>query len=372
MKILLIEPYLSASHKQWLSLLANYLPFEVQMLSLPGRHWKWRMHHSAIEMAGKLAESNFTPDLFLVSDMMDVALFRSLTYQRWPAPIALYFHENQITYPWSDEDQDEFLQRDNHYGFTNYTSARVADHVIFNSKFHLHDFVNNLGPFLGKFPGKPNKDIVKKIERKSSVIAPAIDIDELNECQTSSPSDVPTLLWNHRWDYDKDPNLFFSTLREMKEENLSFNLVILGEDHKKAPREFVAAKDYFADRLLHFGFAPNRTEYLKWLWKSDLVLSTSKQDFFGISVVEAIYCGCFPLLPNRLAFPEHIPAHLMEDHLYDSEKDLKNKLRAFLTNWKTDMQWDEDVLRQHVSRYDIKSLVPAYANLFYGITQIKS
>lgn len=36
--------------------------------------------------------------------------------------------------------------------------------------------------------------------------------------------------------------------------------------------------------------------------------------------------GCYPLAPNRLAYPEYLPAH----HLYNSFRDLKRRLRHLL------------------------------------------
>lgn len=35
----------------------------------------------------------------------------------------------------------------------------------------------------------------------------------------------------------------------------------------------------------------------RWLWQSDVLLVTSQQEYFGVSVVEAMHCGCYPLLP---------------------------------------------------------------------------
>lgn len=36
--------------------------------------------------------------------MMDLALFKSLISEKYnDTPIALYFHENQLCYPWSDD-----------------------------------------------------------------------------------------------------------------------------------------------------------------------------------------------------------------------------------------------------------------------------
>ena len=63
----------------------------------------------------------------------------------------------------------------------------------------------------------------------------------------------------------------------------------------------------YAERVLHYGYAESFADYAALLWRSDLVVSTSVHEFFGISMLEAIYCGCHPLLPNRLTYPELIP-----------------------------------------------------------------
>ena len=61
-----------------------------------------------------------------------------------------------------------------------------------------------------------------------------------------------------------------------------------------------------------------------------MVISTAEQDNFGISVVEAVRCGCFPLLPRRLSYPELIPEELHNEVLYRDEQDLVDKLGRLL------------------------------------------
>ncbi|MDX1521413.1 MAG: DUF3524 domain-containing protein, partial [Anaerolineae bacterium] len=134
MKILLIEPYYTGSHAAWTDGYAKYSQHQVDILSLPGRFWKWRMHGGAVTLARKFLASTLRPDLILATDMLDLTTFLALTRERTSGiPTAIYFHENQLTYPWSPTDRDIPLNRDKHYGFINYTSALAADAVLFNS-----------------------------------------------------------------------------------------------------------------------------------------------------------------------------------------------------------------------------------------------
>ena len=68
------------------------------------------------------------------------------------------------------------------------------------------------------------------------------------------------------------------------------------------------------------GFVDSFEEYARLLHLADILPVTSQQDFFGGSVVEAIYCNCHPILPNRLAYTDHIPSALHDIHLYHDIK----------------------------------------------------
>jgi hypothetical protein len=126
MKICLIEPFHTGSHAAWAEEYARHSRHRVQLLTLAGRHWKWRMHGGAVTLARQFMEGGCAPDLLLASDMLDLTTFLALTRQKTSSlPVALYFHENQLTYPWSPADADPTLQRDAHYAFINYASALV-------------------------------------------------------------------------------------------------------------------------------------------------------------------------------------------------------------------------------------------------------
>ncbi len=360
MKLLLIEPYGSTSHLQWANLLLHNLKHEVAFLHLPGRHWKWRMHQAPLHFAAEFKQLDFLPDLIITSEMMDLALFKSLI--KVDVPVVLYFHENQLTYPISAADTDLTEGRDNHYGFLNLTSALVADAVLFNSHFHHRSFLESLPDFLAQFPDKIDPRFIEDLSAKCAVMVPGIDAAELDRSEKDHDHEFPLILWNHRWEYDKNPDLFFDVLFELADQ-CPFQLVLIGGDQRKAPSIFEEAKKRMGRRIVQYGYVKDRANYLAWLWKCDLIVSTSNQDFFGISVVEAIYCKCLPLLPNRLAFPEHIPQDLQTHFLYDSETDLREKLRYWLSHWREKNRFTK-ALRTHLQSYEIRHLAKQYDDLF--------
>jgi len=59
---------------------------------------------------------------------------------------------------------------------------------------------------------------------------------------------------------------------------------------------------------------------------------TSNQDFFGGSVVEAIYCGAYPILPRRLTYPELLPKEYYDNHIYDNDGELYDKVKNCMLN----------------------------------------
>ena len=105
MKILIIEPYFEGSHKSWTLEFQKFSNHTIELLTLPGRHWKWRMHGGAITLAQQYNNLDFKPDAILTSDMLNLPLFKSIA-KTDKIPIIMYFHENQITYPWSPNDRD--------------------------------------------------------------------------------------------------------------------------------------------------------------------------------------------------------------------------------------------------------------------------
>lgn len=370
MQILLIEPFFGGSHRQWAEGFQKHSRHQVRILSLSGRHWKWRMYGGAVSLARQFLDSNAQPDLILASDMLDLPTFLSLSRKKSAGiPVALYCHENQITYPWSPTDEDPRLQRNNQYGFINYTSALAADRIFFNSHYHLHSFLDALPGFLRQFPDHRELDLIERIRDKSEVLPLGMDLRSLDGDSPEEKPSVPVILWNHRWEYDKNPDLFFNTLFKLKDHGQDFKVIVLGEAFRHSPKIFQTARQELADQLLHFGFAPDRRSYASWLHLADILPVSSNQDFFGGSVVEAIYADCYPLLPDRLAFPEHIPPGQRQAHLYRKEEEFFPRLLEILT--KFGRRENNSSFRNFVAHYDWRILAGDYDRRMENLSSVK-
>jgi len=366
MKILLLEPFFTGSHKKWAEEFKQFSQHEIEIVSLNGSYWKWRMHGAAVSFASIVPRSK--PDLILATDMLDLTTYLALT-RSWSAGIAtaVYFHENQLNYPWSTTDADVRLKRDNHYAFINYTSALAADHVFFNSHYHMLAFIEELPRFLKAFPDNNNFSTVESIRKKSSVLPLAVDLQKFNQhkpAKIEKPQRA-AILWNHRWEYDKNPEKFFNALFTLAEHGIDFRLIVLGESYEKQPPIFDIAKERLADKILHFGYAESFDDYCKWLWTADMLPVTSNQDFFGGSVVEAMFCNVVPLLPNRLAYPEHIPQEYHHTFFYE-EEDYLVKLQKRIMDVKYLRVMD---MQQYVQKYDWGNMIVQYDN---AITEVKT
>ena len=57
-----------------------------------------------------------------------------------------------------------------------------------------------------------------------------------------------------------------------------------------------------------WGMVESESEYRRLLQQSHVALSTALHEFQGLALLEATACGCIPLAPDRLAYPEFVPA----------------------------------------------------------------
>lgn len=354
MHVLLIEPYGGGSHAAWMEGYRAHSRHTVTLLNLPGQYWKWRMQGGAATLARMFLASDVQPDVILASDMLNLPAFLGLTRARTAhVPCALYFHENQITYPMAAGQRKEV-----HFqlGLINYLSALAADALFFNSQYHLESFFEGLPRELKHYPDFNELNSIRLLRQKSSVLPLGLDLRRFDAYRPSTQrSGPPLILWNHRWEYDKNPQPFLNALIRMAEAGLAFEVALTGENIRQYPEEFEVARQRLGERVVQYGYVEDFSAYARLLWAADIQVSTAYHDFFGASTCEAIYCGCLPLLPKRLNYPALIPPAFHDLCLY-----LEGQVGQRLADLVSRPIAAPPALREHVSQFDWTVQAPRY------------
>jgi glycosyltransferase involved in cell wall biosynthesis len=372
-RILFLNPFHGGSHAAVAEGYARRSQHDITLLTLSiAGGWRWRMRGAAVTFARKLREMSGSGramfDLILATDMLDLATFLGLTRDLVATiPVALYFHENQLTYP-----LPAGRVRDLSFPWMNYTSALAADAIFFNSAFHRRAFLDALPGLPGRHHDHQELDLIGSVAAKAHVLPPGIDLSRLDDekqrtsqyatrnTQHDSPLH-PVILWNSRWEYDKGPEAFFDALRELDARGVDFRVIVAGEHIDPQNRSFVAAQQWLGARALAWGFAANVAAYRELLWQADIVVSTAIQEFFGIGVVEAMYCGCVPILPHRLSYPDLLPAEHHGVCLYDDQASLVERLQTTIRDLAALKQRD---FRGIAAQYDWAEMASRYDAAF--------
>jgi glycosyltransferase involved in cell wall biosynthesis len=116
-----------------------------------------------------------------------------------------------------------------------------------------------------------------------------------------------TILWNHRWEYDKAPERFFSALSILKQKEIRFSVNVVGQRFRSTPAVFDQMREELSGHIRAWGYIEERAEYMALIRQSHVVVSTALHDFQGLGILEATAAGCIPCLPDRLAYREYIP-----------------------------------------------------------------
>ena len=373
MNLLLLSPYHSGSHRAWATGYQRHSQHNVTLLTLPGRFWKWRMHGGAVTLARRFVEQQLRPDMIMATDMLDVTTFLALTRAHTAhIPLVLYMHENQLTYPLPRNKKDGPMrrqrgERDFHYVFVNYASQLAADAIWFNSEYHYQSWSTAVKGYLRRFPDYNEKGSVAPLAAKSQVMPVGIEfthdapLDDVSE-NSDAP---PLILWNQRWEYDKNPEQFFDTLYAAQAAGWPFRVALCGENFQRRPRIFEEAQAKLGDRVVHAGFA-ERAQYHALLAEAEIVISTAVHEFFGISILEAIHSRAFPLLPHRLSYPELLPPEFHDLCLYNDPEHLLARL-GWAIYHSEERRQTTAVLAATTARYAWSQIAPLYDTAFVTI-----
>ncbi|HEY6563839.1 MAG TPA: glycosyltransferase, partial [Pirellulaceae bacterium] len=132
--------------------------------------------------------------------------------------------------------------------------------------------------------------------------------------------------------------------------------IVAGEPGENPSPAMTNLPDEFSDEIVHFGYAPAKDDYVRLLWQSDIAVSTTRHEFFGVGMVEAMAAGCVPCAPRRYNYPNLVPADLHERLLWDTEAELLAKLEALLRGELP----DRGQLQRAAERYSWEAVAPVW------------
>ncbi len=364
MRFLFLEPFYGGSHREFADGLIAHSSHRIDLVTLPARFWKWRMRGAALHFIENIPALDRYDGLIL-SDLMSLSDFKALAGDACP-PAFVYFHENQLTYPLAPGESQDYQ-----FGFTDITTALNAQRIAFNSHTHANAFLEAVPAFMKMMPEYRPDWVTANIRAKTRVLYPGCSFASQTERLPPPDLDPPLIIWNHRWEFDKNPHDFFDALDAALARGLEFRLALLGENFQMVPKPFISARKRYGERIVQYGYVASRRAYFRWLEQGAIVISTADQENFGLSVVEAIRHGCYPLLPNRLSYPELIPDKFHSQVLYTDQTDLVTKLTGLLNDYPS-CDLARQILANEMTRFAWQNQIQHYDRLLTGLAAAKT
>ncbi len=293
----LLSAYRADSHAAWADwLLASQPQFNWQRLELPGRHFAWRIRGNPLSWLEALPPQQ--PDLIVATSMVDLATLKGLHPRLAGVPTLCYFHENQFAYPLSSR-QRHWLEPQ----MVQLYGGLAASRLVFNSAFNRDSYLQGVRQLLEQMPDAVPPGVVDQLAQKSGLCPVPVE-----PVPPAAERDGQLILWNHRWEHDKAPELFAEAMIALAGQGVAFRLALLGKRPRQVPPALARLREALPERIVADGQLP-ADAYRALLGKAAIAVSTARHEFQGLAMLEAASAGARPLVPDALCYPEQYPPH---------------------------------------------------------------
>lgn len=346
MNILLLSAYNTPSHNYWCNQLIKGFPeFNWTLLTLPPRKFSWRIRGNPLSWHSSSREALLNKyDTVIATSMVDFSTLIGLYPNLGESKKIIYFHENQFEFPLSANNSHTNVES----MMVNLYGALCSDRVVFNSDYNRDSFFSGAENLLKRINDHSPVTVLDDIKNRCEVLPVPI-------CNAESDSGKKiknSIIWNHRWEFDKNPEDYYRALKILKEKGINFKLIMMGIQFKNSPNAFNKIKNEFSDNIICWG-EQKKADYHSWLKKGEFIISTAIHEFQGLAVMEGVQMGARPVVPNRLSYPQWFN----KEFLYgNSSEELAEYLEhSFQKKGKT----------QNLSQLTWNSLKGRYSDLIY-------
>ena len=289
-EILILEPFYGGSHKQLIDTVTSRLEADrYDLVTLPAKKWHWRARTSALKLSQIIPRDAGYKTLF-TSSVVSLSELIGLRPDLSKLNKILYFHENQLCYP-----VQNVKDRDFQFGYNQITSSLCADQVLFNSDYNMQSFLDNIKKYLSLQPDQrpePTR-IEAEIRKKSQVCYFPLQLDKIQRRALGNIDDNPLhIVWPHRWEHDKDPEMFCRVMMKLHDEGHTFHLSVLGEVFSEIPDVMLKMKKALGGKINCFGYLPEREDYLDLLGAANVVLSTARYNNISMIQKSILFIKC--------------------------------------------------------------------------------
>ncbi len=314
----LLSAYAAVSHRVWADhLIADQPAFDWQRYELPPRRFRWRIRANPLSWLETLPPG--PPDLIVATSMVDLATLRGVRPDLARIPALYYFHENQFAYPVNTR-QSQSLEPQ----LVQLYGGLAADQLVFNSGFNRDSYLAGVAELIaGRADERPD-GVTERLAARS-----AIEAVPIGPVAPAGERDPRLILWNHRWEYDKVPELFSQAIIALAQQGVDFRLALLGPRPEPPPEPLARLRRHVGDRIVVDQWA-DAAPYRHWVGRAGIAVSTTRHEFQGLAMLEAASAGARPLVPDALCYPEQYPPAYR--YAAGDPDALTQRLRAWLTD----------------------------------------
>jgi hypothetical protein len=224
----------------------------------------------------------------------------------------------------------------------------MAERVVYNSAHCGQMARESFGAVL-------NAPTMAALEAKSQVLRFGLVRDEDPVAPAATAATPPVVLYNHRFENYKHPEVTFEVLGALRlhAPTLQVWATQLSAQHLKEPT-------WTIDRVLH---APQRADYLQQIAVPAINITNSSHETFCISALDSVAAGHLLVAPRAVTFPELVPADY--PYLFRSLEEQHAMLRHILGTWPQAYNIWRQPLQDHAHQhFRLRDYVQRYLALF--------